>query len=149
MQCCASFIYAASSRYNMRVLWNQLSQFNSVCNLPWMVGGDFNTISNPDERLGGSFPNHHSMDEFNDMIIDCSLLDIGYSGNRYTWHRGHLWQRLDRVLFNNAWVNTFNSTNVEHLSRTLSDHSPLLINIKNNPKFFFYSVLIPEYVDSS
>ncbi|KAI0503568.1 hypothetical protein KFK09_014502 [Dendrobium nobile] len=70
------------------------------------------------------------------MIMACSLMDIGYSGNRFTWHRGHLWQRLDRVLFNNSWVNTFNLTKVEHLSRTLSDHSSLLINIKNNPTSF-------------
>ncbi|XP_020694935.2 uncharacterized protein LOC110108584 [Dendrobium catenatum] len=116
-----------------RVLWEQLLQFNNVCNLPWLVGGDFNTISKPDERLGGSLPIYQSMDEFNDMILACSLMDIGYSGNRFTWHRGHLWQRLDSVLFNNSWVNTFNLTKVEHLSRTLSDHSPLLINIKNNP----------------
>ncbi|PKU80044.1 putative mitochondrial protein [Dendrobium catenatum] len=72
------------------------------------------------------------MDDFNDMIMNCNLIDIGFAGNKFTWNRGHLWQRLDRVLFNNAWINVFNSTKVVHLSRTLSDHSPLLINVNFN-----------------
>ncbi|PKU59819.1 hypothetical protein MA16_Dca027794 [Dendrobium catenatum] len=68
------------------------------------------------------------MKDFNDMIMNCNLIDIGFSGNNFTWNRGNLWQRLDRVLFNNDWVNVFNATKVVHLSRTLSNHSPLFIN---------------------
>ncbi|KAI0522548.1 hypothetical protein KFK09_004928 [Dendrobium nobile] len=131
-QCVASFVYAASSRYSRRILWEQIDNFHSVCTLPWLVGGDFNTITNPAERVGGSHPIYQSIEDFNDMIMNCNLIDIGFSGNKFTWHSGHLWQRLDRVLFNNAWVNVFNSSKVVHLSRTLSDHSPLLINVKFN-----------------
>ncbi|XP_020695873.2 uncharacterized protein LOC110109244 [Dendrobium catenatum] len=72
------------------------------------------------------------MEDFNDMISNGNLIDIGFTGNNFTWHRGHLWQRLDRVLFNDDWLNVFHLTKVEHLSRTLSDHSPILINIKND-----------------
>ncbi|KAL0928380.1 hypothetical protein M5K25_000257 [Dendrobium thyrsiflorum] len=129
-QCCASFVYTATSRHTRQILWEQLSHFHTLCILPWFVGGDFNTISNPSERLGGASQIYQSMEDFNNVIMDCNLLDIGFSGDRFTWHRGHLWQRLDRVLFNDLWINSCESTNVFHLSRTLSDHSPLLINIK-------------------
>ncbi|KAI0510197.1 hypothetical protein KFK09_010797 [Dendrobium nobile] len=107
--------------------------FYNVCQLPWLVGGDFNAISNSSERSGGASPSSHSMNDFNHMIMSCNLIDIGFVGNQFTWNRGHLWQRLDRVLFNDAWINDINVTNVHHLSRTLSDHSPLLITIKNSP----------------
>lgn len=62
--------------------------------------------------------------------MDCELLDDGYSGTDYTWCNGwapdrRVWQRLDRVLINHEWRNNFDSTNVTHLIRTGSDHSPI------------------------
>ncbi|XP_020688823.1 uncharacterized protein LOC110104175 [Dendrobium catenatum] len=111
------------------------------------MGGDFNAISCSTERMGGSSPSLRSMDDFNNMISTCNLIDIGFVGDSFTWNRGHLWQRLDRVLFNDAWISLFNATNVQHLSRTLSDHSPLLITIKRSsynapPKFRFQNMCL-------
>ncbi|KAL0922716.1 hypothetical protein M5K25_006726 [Dendrobium thyrsiflorum] len=123
---CASFVYAASSRSGRKFLWEQLTDFHSIYNLPWLVGGDFNSISNPSERIGGSTPVYHSMEDFNNMIMDCNLIDIGLSGNNFTWNRGKLWQHLDHVF----WINLFNSIHVEHLSKTLFDHLPILITLK-------------------
>ncbi|PKU70232.1 threonine dehydratase [Dendrobium catenatum] len=111
------------------MLWDQLINFHSICSVPWFVGGDFNAITNPFERSGGSFPSYRSMEDFNNMILACNLIVVGFVGNNFTWNRGHLWKRLDLMLFNDSWLNSINSTNVQHLSRILSDHSPLLINI--------------------
>ncbi|KAL0907780.1 hypothetical protein M5K25_022216 [Dendrobium thyrsiflorum] len=77
--------------------------------------------------------------------MDCNLIDIGFSGNNFTWNHGNLWQRLDHVLFNDSWIKLFNSIHVEHLSRTLSDHSPILITLKPRqvsslPKFRFQNM---------
>ncbi|PKU74941.1 hypothetical protein MA16_Dca020713 [Dendrobium catenatum] len=110
-------------------LWDQLNSFASNINGPWCVGGDFNIISNVSKRVGGNPPNTNAMDDFNTMINDCNLNDIGFFGSPFTWNRANLWQRLDRCLFNNEWIADFAMTNVEHLSRTLSDHSPILLKI--------------------
>ncbi|PKU71400.1 threonine dehydratase [Dendrobium catenatum] len=83
------------------------------------IQGDFNVIANVNERLGGNHPNFNAMEDFNSMISSCDLHDIGFFGNAYTWNRGNLWQRLDRVLFNQDWIAKFHMTNVEHLSRTV------------------------------
>lgn len=32
-------------------------------------------------------------------------------------------------MFNGDWISSFPKSNVEHLSRTISDHSPLLIKV--------------------
>ncbi|XP_028549548.1 uncharacterized protein LOC114579370 [Dendrobium catenatum] len=118
LQCVASFVYAATSCSLRKILWDQLVNFHSICTLPWLVGGDFNTIVNPSERVGGLHPNFCSMEDFNNMIMNCNLIDIGFSGNNFTWNRGNLWQRLDRVLFNNDWVNVFNATKIpEHVAK--------------------------------
>ncbi|KAI0510194.1 hypothetical protein KFK09_010794 [Dendrobium nobile] len=102
---------------------------------PWCVGGDFNTIANASERLGGAMPILRAMEDFNSMISQCDLHDIGFFGGAYTWNRGNLWQRLDRILFNNDWIAKFHMTHVEHLSRTTSDHAPLLLSINANKSF--------------
>ncbi|PKU78094.1 hypothetical protein MA16_Dca013160 [Dendrobium catenatum] len=74
----------------------------------------------------------NAMDDFNHKISSCNLTDIGFSGSSFTWNRNNMWQRLDRLLFNNDWISKFNMTRVQHLSRTLSDHSPLLLFISNS-----------------
>lgn len=40
--------------------------------------------------------------------------------------------RLDRVLYSTKVLHVFPITKVEHLSRTLSDHSPLLVTFQTN-----------------
>lgn len=64
---------------------------------------------------------------------DCDLQDAGYLGSKFTWSDNRdppntIWKRLDRFAYNNHWFDVFNGTTVTHLSRTCSDHAPLLIN---------------------
>ncbi|KAL0920848.1 hypothetical protein M5K25_007863 [Dendrobium thyrsiflorum] len=149
----ASLVYAACVKNERRVLFSQLSDFASSCNNPWVVVGDFNTVLHASERKGGVFPKLSSMEEFGNMIMDCSLLDIGFIGSNFTWNNKRLWQRLDRALFNQLWIDNWSLTTVEHLSRSLSDHCPLLINIKNSlncassiPTFRFQNMWI-QHID--
>ncbi|XP_070056435.1 uncharacterized protein [Nicotiana tomentosiformis] len=70
------------------------------------------------------------------FIMDCDLIDPGFSGSQFTWCNGwapnkRVWKRLDRVLVNQDWMNNYDSTNGNHLIRTRSDHSPLLTIAKN------------------
>ncbi|PKU72689.1 hypothetical protein MA16_Dca017700 [Dendrobium catenatum] len=66
----------------------------------------------------------------------------------YTWSNNRLWQRLDRILFNQFWIDKWPLTSVEHLSRSLSYHCPLLISIKKEirinsiPTFRFQNMWI-------
>ncbi|XP_019264719.1 PREDICTED: uncharacterized protein LOC109242303 [Nicotiana attenuata] len=72
-------------------------------------------------------------------------MDIGYSGNPFTWCKGwasarRIWARLDRVLINFEWLQRFLDTSATHLVRTGSDHAPLLISTSNphrEPKKYF------------
>lgn len=70
-------------------------------------------------------------------IMDCKLIDPGSSGSIFTWCNGscpekRVWKRLDRVLVNHEWMNIFGSTNVNHLIRNASDHSPLVVIAQNS-----------------
>nr|GMD60285.1 uncharacterized protein LOC109175135 [Ipomoea batatas] len=72
--------------------------------------------------------------EFVDWIQTEGLIDMGFSGPRYTWTKGlptgqAKAARLDRVLCNLSWRNLFPASTVTHLPRVSSDHTPLLIRM--------------------
>ncbi|EOY26462.1 Uncharacterized protein TCM_028138 [Theobroma cacao] len=117
---------------------------------PWMVGGDFNSIVSIVERLNGATPHVGSMEDFASTLFDCGLLDAGFEGNSYTWTNNHMFQRLDRVVYNPEWTQCFSSTRVQHLNRDGLDHCPLLISrntaSQKGPSTFRHSGLYPDRV---
>ncbi|XP_072087854.1 uncharacterized protein [Arachis hypogaea] len=92
-------------------------------NCLWMICGDFNDIGDISEKKCGSVPDRTSMRRINEWKENCSLIDMGFYGSRFTW-RGPMWQdggrilkRLDRALCNQHWRVLFNDAVVETLSR--------------------------------
>ncbi|OIT28903.1 hypothetical protein A4A49_38525 [Nicotiana attenuata] len=120
----------------MRELWNKLRDISQNYKLPLYIDGDFNCIIDPSEKRG---VNLHRMSKSMPMIqfiMDCDLIDPGFSGSQFIWCNGwapnkRVWKRLDRVLVKQDWMNNYDSTSVNHLTRTGSDHSPLLTIAKN------------------
>lgn len=77
-----------------------------------------------------------------DCMNCCGMLDLGFSGPKYTWtnKRGlsDLIQfRLDRCWDNTSWKSLFQEANVTHLARVNSDHCPLLLNLSPPPPSCF------------
>lgn len=68
---------------------------------------------------------------------DCGLSDLGFQGKKFTWNNnreGHMFtkERLDRAFRNSSWATMFESTNVTTPpAQSTSDHSPLLVEMKN------------------
>lgn len=135
----ASFIYAKCSRTERLELWDSLRDIASS-QVPWMIGGDFNTITLSSEREGGLAPDLTSMTDFNSCIQDCNMMDIGFTGHPFTWHGVGIYQRLDRSIFNQSWIEAFPQLSVTHGLRKCSDHRPLFITgftTSTKPKFQF------------
>lgn len=49
---------------------------NIPCNMPWIVLGDFNIPRYSHEKVGGNPPRPSEMDDFNNCIQECGLLDM-------------------------------------------------------------------------
>lgn len=134
-----SSVYAKCDAALREKLWDSLRDTADKYNLPWYIAGDFNCIVDLSEKKGGR---PHIMSKslpFLQCIMDCELLDPGYSGSTFTWCNGwcperRVWKRLDRVLVNHEWMNLFDSTSVNHLISTGSDHSPLFVIAKSTQR---------------
>ncbi|VFQ92718.1 unnamed protein product [Cuscuta campestris] len=110
----------------------------------WLVGGDFNIICSLDEHRGPILPSFKGMEDFSSCIASCDLNNISPKGGIFTWHgkrsQGKVWRRLDRALVNTYAMNLYDDITLNHLSRSGSDHKPILlkgaINSYKGPKMF-------------
>ena len=107
--------------------WKRLRDLHATVALPWLVMGDFNEILYPFEKEGGNLRPVQFMENFRYALDDCGLSDCGYIGEKFTWHRGGIRERLDRVVANEAWKNRFVDGVLQNLDYGHSDHRPILM----------------------
>lgn len=67
-----------------------------------------------------------------EVLEECDLNDLGFSGQWFTWERGRLTEnniqeRLDRGIANPIWWRYFPSYFMSHLTHSFLDHCPLLM----------------------
>nr|GMC66432.1 uncharacterized protein LOC109164037 [Ipomoea batatas] len=128
-----TFVYAKTKERLRTILWTELCSVSDRIpqDVPWAVVGDFNCLLNVDEKKGGLPYPHRKTTDFRECTSTCDLIDSSAYGSSYTWWNGRrkksaIWMRLDRFLYTSVWESKFR-TSVHHLSRTSSDHCPLLI----------------------
>ncbi|XP_074291548.1 uncharacterized protein LOC141618348 [Silene latifolia] len=73
----------AAERVN---LWNSLKGYCSAVQGSWLVGGDFNNVLQPNERLGGAPVSLADIKPFQDCLHQCDLQDLKAIGSYYTWN---------------------------------------------------------------
>ncbi|KAG5606082.1 hypothetical protein H5410_027574 [Solanum commersonii] len=149
-----SFIYAKCKEHMQRPLWDSLLQYASL-DIPWCTIGDFNVITNIEEKLGGMPYNMNKSFEFIGVIEACGLTGLGFTGIPFTWcnqrtAQARVWKRLDRSMVNDKWLETMPQTTIEHLSSVGSDHNPLLMEmVRNNENYIKYFKFLHCWVDNA
>ncbi|XP_059281287.1 uncharacterized protein LOC132034982 [Lycium ferocissimum] len=128
-----SFVYAKCDEGERQALWDDMYQITSSMNIPWMIGGDFNVILSDEVKLGGAPVTLNETEDFAFCVNSCDLFDMGFKGSPYTWWNGRaaedcIFKRLDRIMVNSHFQEVFPQIEVEHLTRTGFDHSPLLLS---------------------
>ncbi|XP_074283240.1 uncharacterized protein LOC141607790 [Silene latifolia] len=89
-------------------------------------------------RIGGAEVTWAEMAPMRKMIDDCQLQEMKCSGSFYTWNNKHedvtkVYSRIDRVLINEQWFQSFPEAVANFLPEGLYDHCPCLINIVEEP----------------
>ena len=102
-------VYGPNLHQDRRFLWEELCGLNSWWSVPWCVGGDFNVVKFPSERLGSNCFTI-AMREFSNFISEQGLIDLPLQGGTFTWSNSReaaLKARLDRFLFSANWEDKF------------------------------------------
>ena len=60
------------------------------------------------------------------------MFDLNFHGPWFTWSRGFLMKRLDRVVSNMEWLNKYPNNVVPHLLKIASDYRPILLRFTND-----------------
>ncbi|XP_077228445.1 uncharacterized protein LOC143861405 [Tasmannia lanceolata] len=128
-------VYARNKGHERHSLWEDLVELSQNIDTPWIVIGDFNTTRFTEERLGGAGPVHSDLNDFNQCIDECSLADLKSVGQLLSWHNNVQdseikWRRLDRALVNIEWLCEFPSSFADYKAPWLSDHSPIVVQLK-------------------
>jgi exonuclease III len=119
--------------------WNLLKILAQFVPKPWLCLGDFNEILAPWEKQGGSEKIRSQMRAFQEVLEECQMHDMGFSGPMFTWtncrERGELIKkRLDRGVANNEWREQFLEAELSVIFAMGSDHLPLFVDIEGSCK---------------
>lgn len=136
-------VYAAPTVSRRSGLWEKLKEVLQGVTDPVIIGGDFNSIVRLDERTGGN--GRLSLDSiaFGEWINETLLIDMGFTGNKFTWRRGrsmnhYVAKRLDRIFCCAQARLQWQEASVKHLPFMASDHAPLYMQLcpqaKGNPR---------------
>ena len=78
-------IYGPISHLGKKIVWDELSSiFHNYKDNPILVGGDFNTILNLEEKVGGSKHLSHSSSDFKTWIGKHNMIDVPMNDGIFT-----------------------------------------------------------------
>jgi hypothetical protein len=127
---------------------------NINCDLPVMVGGDFNLIRFYSEKSSGNV-NVSLMNLFNSFIVDMGLVEVHRVGPFFTWSNilsDPIREVMDRVLVSPNWEQLYPLVIIHTLMMCGSDHNPFLVlcaprlpNLPTEFKMEFAWFLDPDF----
>lgn len=137
ISCRITWVYASSVFKDRMENWDALRRLKGNIQLAWLCVGDFNEIVDQFEKGGGEMKQSRNICNFQKLISDLQLVDVGFHGPRFTWcnkiqGEGRVKERLDRALVSTEWRALFPKTQVLHEPCIGSDHLPLVVNTEWN-----------------
>ncbi|XVE89968.1 hypothetical protein DITRI_Ditri20bG0039100 [Diplodiscus trichospermus] len=126
-------IYAPNEDAEKEVLWAELKQAMSNFEVSWCLGGDFNVIRHPEEKIGASF-NFAAMSQFSDFIEETGLMDLPLMRGQFTWCSNRAFPtfcRLDRFLVDPEFLLKFQGLYQKLLPWSLSDHHLVSLEVES------------------
>ncbi|KAL2938810.1 hypothetical protein RDABS01_022259 [Bienertia sinuspersici] len=115
-------VYASLDPLKRQELWNELREFVTTHNKPWLIAADFNETRYDSERNSSYVETSRRSMKFNHRINEMQLIEVG---NLPETRRS---ERLDRALCNGEWCLAFKNALVKHLPANQSDHCPIFIS---------------------
>ncbi|GJZ64151.1 retrotransposon protein, putative, ty1-copia subclass [Tanacetum coccineum] len=113
---------------------NQLSVCDILESYPWILMGDFNVALNLKDYLAGPSCLNSAMNDFKACVNKIEVMDINSTGLHYTWNQkprsgGGVLKKLNRIMGNLKFVESFPGAYGAFQPYRLLDHSPTVLKI--------------------
>lgn len=133
-----TFVYGEPKVELRQKFWDQLRFIRAQWAGPWVCLGDFNDVLSRDEHLSRGVRGEQQMRLFRECLEDCELVDLGYSGPKYTWSNRQAGEdnvkvRLDRAIANGQFMHLFEFWHVQNIVTSSSDHYAILLSLGSWP----------------
>ncbi|XP_026419570.1 uncharacterized protein LOC113315516 [Papaver somniferum] len=134
-----SSIYASNNPKMRHQVWNELKTVSDI-DCPLGVIGGLNVLHSLSDKKGGILPTYSDINELNNVMNVCHLMDKKPTGPRFTWtskqvNGRNIQERLDRLLINDLWQLMFPNAQVSHLHVYNSDHRVFMVDTSPTFKF--------------
>lgn len=125
--------YGKPETHRQQRTWELLRNNKPANSMSWLVMEDFNEILFNSEKRGGRPRSEILMINFRHSLEDCNLFNLGFKGDPFTWSNRHeaysfTKERLDSVVANSLWIESYSSVDVESLVARSSDHKLILLS---------------------
>jgi hypothetical protein len=134
-QWCITCVYGEPHVEDRHRMWDSLRNLKLESDLPWVVIGDFNEALWQEEHLSCTPQPVSQTEAFREVLFDCNLTDLGFSGVPYTYDnkrvgRANVRVHLDRAIACPTWRDLFADTKVQHLTSPVLGHCPVLMQVE-------------------
>ena len=114
-------VYASPRSVARHILWNNLIKVADLHNMPWVIAGDFNEPLMEDDKFGGRAVSVSRSLLFKEFLDKCNMIDIGFSGPRFTWPNKRevqalIQEKIDRFFVIPSWCVMYPDAKVVHLT---------------------------------
>lgn len=69
--------------------WKLMAKINQDLNKPWRVIGNFNEITNQDEKFGRRLRSQKQMEAFHKALESNEFIYIGWKNPKFIWSNRH------------------------------------------------------------
>ncbi|XP_062080858.1 uncharacterized protein LOC133785653 [Humulus lupulus] len=126
-----SFVYGRNTLEERKLLWPHLLCPKASA-APWLVVGDFNAIFDYGDRIGGREVSHSEVADSSQWRASVLITELRSNGSFFTWSNNQhpetrIYSKLDRVLVNEKWSDSFPDSEARIFWDTLSDHCYCII----------------------
>ncbi|XP_062086176.1 uncharacterized protein LOC133792286 [Humulus lupulus] len=103
-----TFVYGFSLLAERLEMWRGLSSL-SILNLPWLVVGDFNSVFEFDDRVGGREIGANELVDSTAWLANSHLAKLKCVGSNFTWSNkqeggDRVYSKIDHAFINEGWI---------------------------------------------
>ncbi|XP_059073785.1 uncharacterized protein LOC131874424 [Cryptomeria japonica] len=130
-------VYGANNTILKRQLWTDLSEcLKQDTENIFIIGGDFNGLVRPLDKMGGVGWNRQSNNDFNSFIRESGLIEIPFKSGEFAWTNKRsrflsIDESLDRFFIVGDWSSSLWTCIVDILPFTRSNHYRIYLRIQD------------------